>query len=87
MLKIRLKRIGARQRPFYRVVVADSRKAPTGRFVDQVGTYDPTREPSEVKLDLDRVREWMGKGAQPTATVKKLIRIEEKRTGGDEPGA
>ena len=73
MLKIRLRRMGSKQDAFYRVVVSDSRKTPTGRFVDIVGTYDPGTDPADVKLDVGRVEEWIRKGAQPSDTVKRLL--------------
>jgi small subunit ribosomal protein S16 len=73
MLKIRLRRMGARHRPFYRVVVSDSRNTPTASAVEEVGHYDPTRTPAQVSLDADRVRYWVGRGAQLSPTVKKLL--------------
>ena len=73
MLKIRLRRMGSKQDAFYRVVVSDSRKTPTGRFVDIVGTYDPGTDPADVRLDVGRVEEWIRKGAQPSDTVKRLL--------------
>lgn len=73
MLKIRLRRMGSTHSPFYRVVVSDSRKTPTGRFVDSLGTYDPGRSPSEIKLDVERAQTWIDKGAQPSPTVKRLL--------------
>lgn len=78
MVKIRLKRIGAKGQPFYRVIVADIRSPRNGRFIEQVGTYDPTKEPSVIKLDLEKVDTWIKNGAQPTETVKKLIDIARK---------
>ncbi len=77
MVKIRLRRIGAKKAPFYRVVVADSRFPRDGRFIEEIGTYNPLAEPAEIKIDTDRALEWMKKGAQPTDTVKALL----KRTG------
>ena len=77
MVKIRLRRIGAKKAPFYRVVVADSRFPRDGRFIEEIGTYNPLAEPAEIKIDTDRALEWMKKGAQPTDTVKSLL----KRTG------
>ncbi len=73
MVKIRLMRLGAKKKPFYRVVVADSRARRNGPFIEIVGTYDPKKEPPEIKLDMDRVKYWLQNGAQPTDTVKKLI--------------
>lgn len=74
MLKIRLRRMGSKKRPFYRVVVSDSRNTPRGPFVDVVGTYDPAQQPATVELDLAKIEEWVGKGAQPSDTVSSLVR-------------
>ena len=76
MVKIRLKRMGAKKTPFYRVVVADSRYPRDGRFVEEIGYYDPTKEPSVVKIDADKAKEWIAKGAQPTDTVKNILKKE-----------
>ena len=76
MLKIRLRRMGAKKAPFYRVVVADSRYPRDGRFIEELGYYDPTKEPSVVKIDGDKAKEWMANGAQPTDTVKALLKKE-----------
>jgi len=73
VLKIRLRRMGAKHRAFYRVVVSDSRKRPTGRFVENLGTYDPGVEPAAVRLDVEKVEAWVGKGAQMSPTVKRLL--------------
>lgn len=73
MVKIRLTRMGAHKSPFYRVIVADSRARRDGPFIEILGTYDPKKEPSEIKVDLERARYWIGHGAQPTDTVKKLL--------------
>ena len=75
-VKIRLRRMGAKKAPFYRVVVADARYPRDGRFVEELGYYDPTKEPSVVKIDADKAKEWIGKGAQPTDTVKALLMKE-----------
>ena len=75
-VKIRLRRMGAKKAPFYRVVVADSRYPRDGRFIEELGYYDPTKEPSVVKIDGDKAKEWMANGAQPTATVKALLKKE-----------
>lgn len=74
MVKIRLARFGAHKRPFYRMVVADSRARRDGPFVEIIGTYDPMKEPSEVKIDLEKANYWLQKGAQPTDRAKKLLR-------------
>jgi len=71
--KIRLMRMGAHKKPFYRVVVADSRARRDGPFVEIIGTYDPKKEPAEVKIDGDKALSWMKKGAQPTDTVRRLL--------------
>ena len=72
-VKIRLKRIGTKKTPFYRVVVADSRYPRNGRFIEEIGYYDPMRNPAEIKLDNEKVEKWLKNGAQPTETVKSLI--------------
>jgi small subunit ribosomal protein S16 len=71
-VKIRLKRIGAKKNPYYRVVVADSRSPRDGKFIEEIGTYDPMAEPAVVKIDADKVSTWLKNGAQPTETVKSL---------------
>jgi small subunit ribosomal protein S16 len=73
-VKIRLRRMGTKQTPFYRVVVADSRTARNGRFLESLGTYDPMKDPVAVILDEDRTLRWLQKGAQPTDTVRELLR-------------
>jgi small subunit ribosomal protein S16 len=73
VLKIRLRRMGSRQDAFYRVVVSDSRLAPTGRFVEILGTYDPGTDPVTVRLDTARAEHWIRRGAHPSATVKRLL--------------
>ena len=65
-VKIRLRRVGAKKAPFYRVVVADSRFPRDGRFIEEIGTYDPNKEPSEVKIDAEKAKQWIANGAQPT---------------------
>ena len=74
MVKIRLRRMGAKKAPFYRVVVADSRFARDGRFIEEIGYYDPTKEPSIVKIDADKAKQWLANGAQPTDTVRELLK-------------
>jgi len=76
-VKIRLKRMGAKKAPFYRVVVADSRFPRDGRFIEEIGTYNPLTEPSEIKIDGEKVKKWIANGAQPTDTVKKLLKKAE----------
>ena len=76
MVKIRLKRMGAKKRPFYRLVVADARSPRDGRFIEEIGTYDPIAHPAIVTIDVDRVKEWMRKGAQPTDTARRLLERE-----------
>ncbi len=75
-VKIRLRRMGAKKAPFYRVVVADSRYPRDGRFIEQVGYYNPLKNPAEVKVDVEAVKKWIGNGAQPTDTVKALLKKE-----------
>lgn len=73
-VKIRLRRMGAKKAPFYRVVVADSRYPRDGRFIEEIGTYDPTKEPALVNIDTAKADEWIKMGAQPTDTVKRLLK-------------
>lgn len=75
MVKIRLRRMGAKKAPFYRVVVADSRYPRDGRFIEEIGYYDPTKEPSVVSIDKEKADKWLANGAQPTDTVKKLLKV------------
>lgn len=74
MVKIRLRRMGAKKAPFYRIVVADSRYPRDGRFIEEIGYYNPMTEPADVKVDAQKVKEWMANGAQPTDTVKSLLK-------------
>jgi small subunit ribosomal protein S16 len=71
--KIRLKRLGAKKAPFYRVVVADSRSPRDGRFIEEIGYYDPTKDPAVIKIDEERAKYWVSTGAQPSETVKALL--------------
>ncbi len=73
-VKIRLKRMGAKKAPFYRIVVADSRYPRDGRFIEEIGYYDPTQTPSVIKVDTEKADKWVKNGAQPTETVKKLLK-------------
>lgn len=73
-VKIRLKRMGAKKAPFYRVVVADSRYPRDGRFIEEVGTYNPMTEPAQVNIDAEKAKKWIANGAQPTDTVKGLLK-------------
>ncbi len=73
-VKIRLKRIGAKKTPFYRVVVADARYPRDGRFIEEIGTYDPKTDPATVKVDAEKAKKWIGNGAQPTDTVRALLK-------------
>ena len=75
-VKIRLRRMGAKKAPFYRVGVADSRYPRDGRFIEEIGYYDPTKEPSVINIDADKAQTWIKNGAQPTDTVKKLLKIK-----------
>jgi len=75
-VKIRLRRMGAKKAPFYRVVVADSRSPRDGRFIEELGYYNPTKDPAEVKIDADKAKTWISNGAQPTDTVKALLKKE-----------
>ena len=78
MLSIRLRRAGATRKPHYRVVVADSREPRDGRFVEVLGHYDPRKEPAVVKIDTERTDYWIGKGAQPSDTVRSLLKQQAK---------
>lgn len=73
MVKIRLTRMGSHKKPFYRIIVADSRARRDGPFVEIIGTYDPKTEPSDIKVNVDRAKHWISCGAQPTDRVKKLL--------------
>lgn len=79
MVKIRLRRMGAKKAPFYRVVVADSRYPRDGRFIEEIGYYDPTKEHSVVSIDKEKADKWLANGAQPTDTVKKLLKIAAEK--------
>ena len=74
MVKIRLRRMGAKKAPFYRIVVADGRYPRDGRFIDEVGRYNPCTEPAMVKFDMEKVDQWISNGAQPTDTVARLLK-------------
>ena len=76
-VKMRLRRMGAKKAPFYRVIVADSRSPRDGRFIEEIGYYNPLTNPAEIKIDADKAKKWLGTGAQPTETVKSLL----KRSG------
>ena len=73
-VKIRLRRMGAKKAPFYRVIVADSRAPRNGKFIEEIGTYDPLTNPSTIKIDADAAKKWISNGAQPTDTVKALLK-------------
>ena len=77
MVKIRLRRVGAKKAPFYRVVVADSHFARDGRFIEEIGTYDPLTEPATIKIDMERAKYWISNGPQPTDTVRGLLKKAE----------
>jgi len=74
MVKIRLKRMGAKKKPFYRIVVADARRARDGKTIEDIGIYDPTKSPSEFRVDVEAAKKWIGQGAQPTDTVRVLFK-------------
>ena len=74
MVKIRLKRTGAHKKPFYRIVVADVRAPRDGKFIEELGYYDPMKEPKEIKIDEELAKKWLANGAQPTDTVKSLFK-------------
>ena len=75
-VKIRLRRMGAKKAPYYRVVVADSRYPRDGRFIEEIGSYDPMKNPAEIKIDADKAKKWIANGAQPTDTVKSILKKE-----------
>jgi small subunit ribosomal protein S16 len=77
VVTIRLARIGKKKRPFYRVVVTEKTRPRNGRFVEIVGTYDPLKKPAEVKLNADRIKYWLGCGAQPSDTVRSFLRNQK----------
>lgn len=74
MVKVRLKRIGSKGKPFYRIVAADERSPRDGRFIEQLGTYDPNQNPAVIKFDEEKLKKWIGNGAQPTDSVKMLLK-------------
>ena len=76
-VKIRLRRMGAKKAPFYRIVVADSRYPRDGRFIEEIGYYDPTKEPSVVKVDAEKAKKWIANGAQPTDTVRAILKSND----------
>ncbi len=73
-VKIRLRRMGAKKAPFYRVVVADSRSPRDGKFIEEIGYYNPITEPAEIKIDAEKAKKWLSTGAQPSDTVRKLLK-------------
>src|SRR6266478_2313424 len=85
LLAIRLMRMGAKKRPSYRVVVKEKQSKRDGACLENVGTYDPTRQPAEIKLKAERIRYWLGKGAQPTETVRQLIKQAAKAESAAQP--
>ncbi len=77
MVKIRLRRMGAKKAPYYRVVVADSHSPRDGRFIEEIGTYDPLANPATIQIDMERAKYWIANGAQPTDTVRGLLKKAE----------
>lgn len=75
MVKMRLRRMGQKKAPFYRIIVADSRSPRDGRFIEEIGTYDPTRDPSVYKVNEELAKKWLANGAQPTETVSKIFKM------------
>ena len=80
-------RTGAKKRPSYRIIVKEKQSKRDGAYLENLGTYDPTRDPAEIKLDMNRVRYWIGKGAQPTMTVDRLIKASGKQQAAIQPEA
>jgi small subunit ribosomal protein S16 len=87
LLAIKLMRTGAKKKPSYRIIVKEKQSKRDGAYLENLGTYNPTREPAEIKLDLDRVRYWIGKGAKPTETVSRLIKVSGKEQSAVQPEA
>lgn len=85
MLAIQLMRTGAKKRPSYRIVVKEKQSKRDGAYLENLGTYNPTREPAEIKVDLDRAQYWIGKGAQPTETVSQLLKLSGKQQAAAQP--
>ncbi len=85
MLAIKLMRTGAKKRPSYRIVVKEKQSKRDGAYLENLGTYNPTREPAEIKVDLDRAQYWIGKGAQPTETVSQLLKLSGKQQAAAQP--
>ena len=77
MVKMRLKRVGAKKAPTYRIVIADSRTPPDGRFIEQIGYYNPLTNPADIKIDAEKAKAWLANGAQPTETVRSLLKKTE----------
>jgi small subunit ribosomal protein S16 len=82
LVKIRLKRMGAKRRPFYRLIVADSQSPRDGRFIDQLGYYDPLTDPATIKIDEEKVSTWLSRGAQPSESARELLRRSGVIGGG-----
>ena len=76
-VKLRLTRMGAKKAPFYRIVAIDERKARDGQYLDNIGYYDPTKQPAEIKVDSEKALKWLANGAQPTETVRALLKKQE----------
>jgi len=87
MVKIRLRRMGAKKNPYYRIVVADSRSPRDGRFIEEIGSYDPLASPSAINIDLERADYWIKNGAQPTDTVRALLKKANAAKTGDAPAS
>ena len=87
MVKIRLKRQGAKKAPYYRIVVADSRSPRDGRNIEELGTYDPMAKPASIQIDVERAKYWIGCGAQPTDTVRGLLKLAEAQQASVEAPA
>jgi len=82
-VKIRLKRMGAKKKPFYRIVVTDSRNPRDGKFIEELGYFDPLKEPAEIKVDSEKAKKWIANGAQPTDTVRALLKKAEASVQGE----
>ena len=86
-VKIRLRRMGQKKAPFYRIIVADSRSPRDGKFIEEIGTYDPTKDPSEFKVDEEAAKKWLNNGAQPTEVVSKISKQLVSKNNPDVGGA
>lgn len=83
-VKIRLKRMGAKKAPFYRIIIADSRSPRDGAFIEEIGYYNPLKNPAEIKIDMEKANKWINNGAQPTETVKSILKKADIKKADEE---